>query len=117
MSKSGDLDLVRTLLIPRLDQLEAEVKMLRELTWPVCQALREKGNPLACAEEKRRYFRLLYKDEAINLLEKKARFTGITSPEIIHQEYDSILLAVPSNSPNQDVQNCDNQASPTLEME
>ncbi len=108
-------NLVRTLLLPRLDQLEIEVKMLRELAWPVCQAMKEKGNPLACAEEKRRYFRLLYKDEAIDLLEKKANFTGITSPEIIHQEYDLILLAVPSNSPSQDIQNCDNQASPVPE--
>ena len=49
-------DLVRNLLIPRLDQLEAEVKMLREIAWPICQALKENGNPLSFGDEKRRYF-------------------------------------------------------------
>jgi hypothetical protein len=82
-------NLVRTLLIPRLDQLEAEVKMLRELTWPVCQSLKEDGNPLNCIHEKRRYFSHLYKDEAIYLLEKKAKFSG-TSIIVTNQELDLI---------------------------
>ena len=110
-------NLVRTLLLPRLDQLEVEVKMLRELAWPVCQSLKEKGNPLSCSEEKRRYFRILYKDEALDLLEKKAKFTGITSPEIIHQEYDLILLESLNNFPNQDIQNSCNQVSQAPETE
>jgi hypothetical protein len=96
-------NLVRTLLIPRLDQLEAEVKMLRELAWPVCQAHKEKGDPFSCIEEKRKYFRLLYKDEALDLLEKKARFTGLTIPVITHKELD--LIQSPS------------QASPVPEKE
>jgi hypothetical protein len=88
-------DLVRTLLIPRLDQLEAEVKMLRELTWPVCQGLIEDGNPLNFSDEKRKYFRLLYKDEAMKLLDKKAEYTGITNQVIRDSELDMINLARP----------------------
>ena len=83
-------DLIRTLLLPRLDQLECEVKMLRELAWPVCQSLKEDGNPLSFADEKRRYFRHLYKDEAIELLKKKAEFTGIKNKVIVDQEFDMI---------------------------
>jgi hypothetical protein len=84
-------DLVRTLLIPRLDQLEAEVKMLRSVTWPVCQALLEDGNPLALSVEKRKFFKLLFKDEAIELLNKKAEFMETRSNGVlIDREIDLI---------------------------
>ncbi len=84
------LNFVRTLLIPRLDQLECEVKMLREITWPVCQSLKEDGNPFSCIDEKRRYFKHLYKDEALDLLKKKSDFTGIKNKVITDQEFDLI---------------------------
>lgn len=83
-------NLVRTLLIPRLDQLEAEMKMLRETTWPVCQGLLENGNPLNMSDEKRKYFRLFFKDEAMELLNKKAEFTSIKDPVIRNLEIDSV---------------------------
>lgn len=83
-------DFIRTFLLPRVDQLEAEVKMLREVTWPVCQALRENGNPLSCSDEKRNYFKLLYKDDAMELLAKKAKFTGITNKVLLDAEFDNI---------------------------
>jgi hypothetical protein len=82
-------DLVRTLLIPRLDQLEAEVKMLREVTWPVCQALLEDKNPLNMIDEKRKFFRVVYKDEALELLSKKSSFSG-TSDVLVNLELDAI---------------------------
>lgn len=82
-------DLVRTLLIPRLDQLEAEVKMLREVTWPVCQALLEDKNPLNMIDEKRKFFRVVYKDEALELLSQKSRFSG-TSDVLVNLELDAI---------------------------
>lgn len=82
---------MRTLLIPRLDQLETEVKLLREVTWPVCQALLEEKNPLSMASEKRRFFSVLYKDDAIELLEKKLKFIGEGGNNIIRDaELDSI---------------------------
>ena len=95
MDECPTCNLVRTLLIPRLDQLECEVKMLRETAWPVCQGLLEGGNPLNMSDEKRRYFRILYKDEAIELLNKKAEFTGIKDTVIRNLELDSISLHRP----------------------
>lgn len=46
--------------------------------------------------EKRKYFRLLYKDEAIKLLDKKAEFTGLISPLLRNLEIDSLSLPRPS---------------------
>lgn len=84
-------ELVRTLLIPRLDQLEAEVTMLRSVTWPVCQALLEDGNPLSFSDEKRRFFRVLYKEEVTELLNKKSDFTGTRMNSILlNREIDLI---------------------------
>lgn len=33
--------LVRENILPRITQLEEEVRMLRAVTWPICQALKE----------------------------------------------------------------------------
>lgn len=90
LDKCPTCDLVRTLLIPRLDQLESEVKMLRDVTWPVCQGIVEDGNPLSFSTQKRKYFSLLYKDEAIELLDRKAEFTGIKDGVIRNLELDWI---------------------------
>lgn len=84
-------ELVRTVILPRLDQLEAEVKFLRDVTWPVCQSLHEKGNPIEDIQEKRKFFRHLYKDEALELLKKKAEFSGhVTNQILMHKEFDLI---------------------------
>lgn len=84
-------EFIRTFLLPRLDQLEAEVKALREVTWPVCQALLEEGDPLKRTQEKRKFLKLFYKDEAIDLLFKKASFEGLRENEaVINQEFDMI---------------------------
>ena len=87
-----DDDFIRAFIVPRLDQLEAEFKLLREVTWPVCQSLKEKGNPLSFASEKRKYFKFLFKDEALSLINKKAEFSGITDKVIMDQELDSICV-------------------------
>ena len=84
------VDFIKTFLLPRLDQLEAEVKILRDTTWPVCQALKEDGDPLTCIEEKRKYFRHIYKNEALELLDLKANFSGINNKVIRDQEFDLI---------------------------
>lgn len=92
------VDFVKAFLLPRIDQLEAEVKMLRELTWPVCQALVENGNPLSHSEEKRKYFALFFKDEALDLLRKKAEFTGINDKVILDTEIDLICTVKNKNN-------------------
>lgn len=83
-------DFLKTHLLPRLDQLEMEVKTLRDVTWPVCQGLREKHGPFQFIKEKRDFFIHLFKDEAIELLKKKASFTNIKDPVILDQELESI---------------------------
>jgi hypothetical protein len=83
-------ELVRTVILPRLDQLEAEVKFLRDVTWPVCQGIRETGSPFQDIEGKRKFFRHLYKDEAVELLRKKSEFTGITNQVLMDKELDLI---------------------------
>lgn len=83
-------DFLKNHLLPRLDQLEAEVRALREVTWPVCQGLRETHGPFQFLNEKRKFFKHLYKDEAIELLKKKASFTNIKDQVIIDQELESI---------------------------
>ena len=83
-------DFLKNHLLPRLDQLEAEVKSLREVTWPVCQGLRETHGPFQFLSEKRKFFKIIYKDEAIELLKKKANFTNIKDQVILDQELESI---------------------------
>jgi hypothetical protein len=86
-------ELVRTVILPRLDQLEAEVKFLRDVTWPVCQDIRESGNPLHDISGKRKFFRHLYKDEAMDLLKKKGEFAGHASNRVLlHKEFDLICI-------------------------
>lgn len=83
-------EFLRTHVLPRLDQLEYEVKTLREVTWPVCQGLRETHGPFQFIKEKRNFFRSLFKEDAIELLKRKASFTNIRDQVILDQELQSI---------------------------
>ena len=64
-------ELIKNVILPRLDQLEAEVKELRRVTWPVCQSLREKSQ-LTDLQNKKRFLSILDDDEVIMLLNEKA---------------------------------------------
>lgn len=77
-------------ILPRLDQLEVELKALRDVTWPVCQGIRETNGPFQYINEKRNFFRHLFREDAIALLKRKASFTNIKDPVIIDQELQSI---------------------------
>lgn len=83
-------EFLRTVILPRLDQLEAEVVALRNATWPVCQGLRETNGVFQFINEKRKFFRLLHKEDALELLRLKANFKGISDPVILDQELESI---------------------------
>lgn len=67
-------DFLRTELLPRIDALEAEFKALRNITWPVCQALLEMKKTRTCEDEKRKYMKHVFKDEGVELLKRKAEF-------------------------------------------
>ncbi len=91
MSKVEDIQvLLRTVVLPRLDQMEVELNELRSVTWPVCQGLRETNGPFQFLSEKRKFFKHLFKEDAIELLKRKASFMNIRDQVILDQELESI---------------------------
>lgn len=86
------LEDIRTLLkeniLPRMDQMEAEITLLRNSTWPYCQANSEM-NQLDNIEEKRKFLSVLSEHEKMELLILKSKYSG--SPSLVKREYDLIL--------------------------
>ncbi len=76
--------LVRENILPRLTELEEQVRLLRKVTWPVCQRLTEKG-PLSDIESKREFLKFLDDDEVWALLKAKAQ-----GRSLVTVEYDRI---------------------------
>lgn len=78
---------LREVILPRLDAHEAELQELREVTWPVCQALWDsdpvprKSMPFRNIQMKRRFFKFLHIDEIRKLIFAKARWANINCPE------------------------------------
>ena len=60
-------ELIRDHLLPRITQLEEEVRLLREVTWPVCQSLTEQSQ-LSDSHNKRRFLCILDDQEVKKLL-------------------------------------------------
>ena len=67
--------LIHDCLIPRISQLEEELRLLREVTWPVCQSLRETSQ-LTDIENKKRFLSTLDSDEIEFLIQEKARVSA-----------------------------------------
>jgi len=63
-------ELIKDHLLPRLTNLEVEVKYLRQVCWPVCQAIREKSQ--------------------IDDIENKKKFLEYATPTI--EEIHTLLL-------------------------
>lgn len=78
----------------RLDDLEAGLYELREVTWPVCQGLLDKNGPFENKQSKRRFFKFLFLDEIKKLLKLKAYFMGI-SPGSAVSEFQWIQEEAP----------------------
>ena len=70
-------ELVKDHILPRLTQLEEEVRLLREVTWPVCQALREKSQ----LDDKMQFMELLADDEILKLLKMKNDISRTGAPK------------------------------------
>ncbi len=80
--------LIREVILPRLDSLEAELKALRDVSWPVCQAMWETKFPHdeeETTKQKRMYMRHVFKDEGLELLKKKAKFMNHSKPILDHE--------------------------------
>lgn len=88
-------DLIRKNILPRLDDIEAGMYELREVTWPVCQARRDESSPFKFIREKRRFLRWLPLEEIRNLLRRKGILMGI-SQDLVEQELQEILVEVPN---------------------
>ena len=65
-------ELIKDNILPRLTQLEEEVRLLRKYTWPVCQSLAE-ASALGDIQEKSEFLKEGVRDseEALMLLTRK----------------------------------------------
>jgi hypothetical protein len=69
-------------VLERLDNLEGELKELRDITWPVCQAKYDDRNPLNNIKEKRKVLRWLHVDDIKDLLRRKGLLMGLTRDQV-----------------------------------
>lgn len=71
-------ELLRDHVLPRLSDLEEEVRLLRRITWPVCQSIKE-GNQLSDIKCKKEFLARLPPEEVEFLLRQKSK--GLLSEE------------------------------------
>ena len=84
-------------ILERLGNLEGELAELREVTWPVCQGLLDKTNPLNNIKQKRKLLRWLDGDLIRELLLTKARFMGLSRDQV-SVELRQVLVEEPPRS-------------------
>jgi hypothetical protein len=78
-------DLMRLIVLPRLRQLEEEVRVLRKHTWPYVQAKKETSY-MDDIESKREFFNLLDDNTALELLRLKSKYSR--NPGLQGREFD-----------------------------
>ena len=87
-------ELLKDNILPRLTQLEEEVRELRLVTWPVCQSVRETSQ-LTDIKNKKRFLCLLDEDEIQLLLHEKAavsaRPLAFSTVNLLNDELYSLL--------------------------
>ena len=69
-------------VLERLGNVESELKELRDVTWPVCQARLDDRNPLNNIREKRKLLRWLHVEDIKDLLFRKGRLMGLTRDQV-----------------------------------
>jgi len=86
--------LIRENILPRLDNLDAEMHDLRMVTWPVCQGQRDSssGGIFTNIDSKSRFLKLLHVDDIRQLLRRKAIYMGLVSTELVEEELKQILI-------------------------
>jgi hypothetical protein len=65
-------ELLRDNIIPRLTNLEEQVRLLRKVTWPVCQGIKEKSQ-LSDIASKKEFLETLEPEEVMVLLRLKSK--------------------------------------------
>ena len=83
--------LLRENILPRLDDVEAQLKELREVTWPYVQAQRDVLG-YDTRNEQRRLLRWLDLDDVRKLLRRKLHWLNIYEEEAVEQELQQILV-------------------------
>jgi len=69
-------------VLHRLDNLEGELRELRDVTWPVCQARLDDGNNLKNISEKKNILRWLDLDDIKSLLRRKGVLMGLSRDQV-----------------------------------
>lgn len=93
-------------ILPRLTEVECQLKDLRAVTWPVCQHIHEKS-PLEQIEKKKKFFYHLDDDDAKHLLKLKHKFSKVPAV-VCEREYQLIFgrgtsegVGINRNSPSE----------------
>ena len=79
-------------VLERLTNVEEELKELREVTWPVCQAQLDEKNNLKNIFQKRKLLRWLDLEEVTRLLRLKG-FMMKTDRELVNMELHQIVIS------------------------
>jgi len=77
-------ELLKDVILPRISDLEEEVRLLRKVTWPICQGLREK-NQLDDMKCKKEFLQNLDQEEVLMLLKLKSK-------GLLVEEYNQLNL-------------------------
>lgn len=88
-------ELLKDNIIPRLTNLEIEVRYLREVCWPVCQGLREKTQ-LSDIENKKNFLKESTDsiEEIKNLLSEKQKINQklqVSTSQFTEEEFNNII--------------------------
>ena len=88
--------LIKENILPRLDNHEAEIYELREVTWPVCQGQRDTaaGGIFKNLKAKRSFFKFMDVTEILRLLKRKAIVMGMC-PSLAYEELRQIRVEGP----------------------
>jgi len=78
-------------ILPRLDNVEAQLKELREVTWPYVQAKRDCLG-LDTRKEQQKLLRWIDLDEVRVLLRRKLYWLHIYEEEMVEEELQQILV-------------------------
>ena len=80
-------ELIKDHILVRLTDLEEEVRLLRKVTWPICQGLKE-NSQLSDIESKREFLKYLSPEEVELLLKLKSKGNLQEEFRLIHQQSD-----------------------------
>jgi hypothetical protein len=84
-------------VLHRLDNLEGELRELRDVTWPVCQARLDGQNSMNNIFQKKTLLRWLDVDEIKKLLRTKGIIMGLTRDQVASELREILVEAHPTD--------------------